>query len=147
MQSGLRNCSGDTSLWLEYFRMELLYAHKLIARRTALGIANAAADGEAAAADAAILSGGLACLVFDEAVKAAPHDAHLRRRFLEVAALVPCNGTAALVEHIAASMRRDFALVRLGGGWLLLHCACARGTDEDTHVLSVPSDLCDDTQC
>lgn len=38
MQRGLRLCKADTQLWVEYFRLELLYAHTLRARRRVLGI-------------------------------------------------------------------------------------------------------------
>lgn len=38
MQRGLRMCKSSQQLWLEYFRMELMYAHKLGARRRLLGI-------------------------------------------------------------------------------------------------------------
>ena len=38
MQRGLRMCRGSQQLWLEYFRMELMYAHKLRARRRILGL-------------------------------------------------------------------------------------------------------------
>ena len=38
MQRGLRMCKTSQQLWLEYFRMELMYAHKLAARRRVLGI-------------------------------------------------------------------------------------------------------------
>jgi hypothetical protein len=31
-------CKGDQRLWVEYFRMELLYVRKLLARRQVLGI-------------------------------------------------------------------------------------------------------------
>ena len=44
MQRGLRMCPGDAGLWAEYFRLELLYAHTLRARRKVLGI-EGAADG------------------------------------------------------------------------------------------------------
>ena len=37
-QRGLRMCKGDAQLWVEYFRLELLYAHTLRARRKVLGI-------------------------------------------------------------------------------------------------------------
>ena len=118
MQSGLRNCPKDVSLWLEYFRMELLYANKLILRRTALGIHNLEAPEvqddaatSSSAADALILAGGLARLVYAQAVKAAPSNAGLRRQFLEVAAAVPCTATPQLMEHIADSMSSDFTTV------------------------------------
>ena len=42
MQRGLRMCKTSQQLWLEYFRMELLYAHKLRTRRRILGIDDAA---------------------------------------------------------------------------------------------------------
>ena len=50
MQQGLRNCKGSRELWLEYFRMELLYCLRLRARRQVLGIDDPA--GERAQADA-----------------------------------------------------------------------------------------------
>lgn len=47
MQRGLRMCKREPSLWLEYFRLELMYVHKLLARRRVLGL-----DGESPAAGA-----------------------------------------------------------------------------------------------
>ncbi len=44
MQRGLRMCKGSQQLWLEYFRMELMFAHKLRTRRRILGL-NAAPGG------------------------------------------------------------------------------------------------------
>lgn len=38
MQRGLRMCKGSRQLWLEYFRMELMYARKLRKRRHILGL-------------------------------------------------------------------------------------------------------------
>ena len=38
MQRGLRMCKGSQQLWLEYFRMELMFAHKLRSRRRILGL-------------------------------------------------------------------------------------------------------------
>lgn len=40
MQRGLRMCPDSPELWAEYFRMELLYAQMLRARREILGIAS-----------------------------------------------------------------------------------------------------------
>ena len=37
MQRGLRMCKTSQQLWLEYFRMELMYAHKLRTRRRIMG--------------------------------------------------------------------------------------------------------------
>lgn len=36
MQTGLRNCGQSADLWLDYFRMELLFARKLLERRKVL---------------------------------------------------------------------------------------------------------------
>ena len=38
MQRGLRACPQAMSLWVDYFRLELLYAAKLAARRRVLGL-------------------------------------------------------------------------------------------------------------
>ena len=38
MQQGLRMCPDHESMWAEYFRLELLYVHKLRARRKVLGL-------------------------------------------------------------------------------------------------------------
>ncbi len=56
MQRGLRMCKGSEQLWAEYFRLELLYVHRLRARRQVLGIhdstdAAQAGDGTQPAAD------------------------------------------------------------------------------------------------
>ena len=40
MQEGLRACKNDPLLWLEYFKMELVHAHKLVTRRKILGISS-----------------------------------------------------------------------------------------------------------
>ena len=98
---------------------ELLYAAKLSARRSALGMdaeprADAPEGDEHAAegAEAAILRGGLAALVAREAAQRLPGDMHLRRRLLQVAAEVPCGGTAAMREAICAEMRGACGAVR-----------------------------------
>lgn len=38
MQQGLRACKEDSQLWLDYLKMELVYAQKLVTRRDILGI-------------------------------------------------------------------------------------------------------------
>lgn len=40
MQQALRACKHDEQLWLEYFRMELLFARKLQLRHKLLGVRN-----------------------------------------------------------------------------------------------------------
>lgn len=52
LQTGLRNCKGSIDLWVDYFKMELLFAKKLLERRKVLGLGSGGeeADGEAAGA-------------------------------------------------------------------------------------------------
>lgn len=87
MQTGIRMCSGDARLWVEYFRMELLYAARLVARREVLfkgavdamsGVDTIDPDGnmQVAQADAdvddatrALLSGGVAKVVYVNAME------------------------------------------------------------------------------
>ena len=38
MQQGLRMCKQDEAMWAEYFRLELLYVHRLRQRRKVLGL-------------------------------------------------------------------------------------------------------------
>ena len=45
MQQGIRMCKGDESIWVEYYRLELLYVAKLLARREVLGLDAAGAWG------------------------------------------------------------------------------------------------------
>lgn len=45
LQTGLRNCGGSAELWLDYFRMELLFAKKLMERRKVLGLGLGAEEG------------------------------------------------------------------------------------------------------
>ncbi|KAL0051659.1 hypothetical protein WJX82_011535 [Trebouxia sp. C0006] len=54
MQRGLRMCKTSQQLWLEYFRMELMYAHKLRTRRRIMG-----ADDSAEAIQAVTQQNGL----------------------------------------------------------------------------------------
>ncbi|KAK9837160.1 hypothetical protein WJX81_007266 [Elliptochloris bilobata] len=121
MQRGLRMCKGDVQLWVEYFRLELLYAHMLRARRKVLGIdaargkeaAEGAEGGEDGAAEAeaaveAVLSGKVAEVVFRNAVAALPRAVAVRRRFLDT--LQPFNfpGVASVAQVIYASLEEDF---------------------------------------
>eukprot|EP00892_Ulva_mutabilis_P011884 jgi/Ulvmu1/9068/UM005_0161.1 len=114
LQSGLRNCPTKGSLWVEYFRMELMYANKVTARRKALGIDGDAEGEEEAeanagqtAADAAIQQGKLAAVVYRSAVKRLPQDAVMRMAMLKAAAEVTCAGSAALQEEIVNTFIED----------------------------------------
>jgi hypothetical protein len=111
MQRGLRMCKESPGLWHEYFRMELLYALRLRARREVLGIAangageavggggsagpgpgpeSAPGEGEgegeggAAGEGSAVLRGAVAGVVFRGAIAAAPESLPFRARFLDI---------------------------------------------------------------
>ncbi|CAG9460746.1 unnamed protein product [Pedinophyceae sp. YPF-701] len=108
MQRGLRNLPRNEDLWVEYFRFELLYAHKLRERRRLLGITDDAdAKGpESQAATDKVLSGGVALIVARNAVAALPTSVALRRRMLDV--LTPFElPTAEVEESIYASLERE----------------------------------------
>jgi U3 small nucleolar RNA-associated protein 6 len=93
MQRGIRMCKDAPSLWHEYFRMELLYAARLVARRQVLGltIENNISDGGAAAtstdqdaAAALVLKGAVAKVVYNSAIDTIKDSLEFRAGFLDV---------------------------------------------------------------
>eukprot|EP00232_Nephroselmis_pyriformis_P022377 CAMPEP_0182871328 /NCGR_PEP_ID=MMETSP0034_2-20130328/11054_1 /TAXON_ID=156128 /ORGANISM="Nephroselmis pyriformis, Strain CCMP717" /LENGTH=338 /DNA_ID=CAMNT_0025003873 /DNA_START=81 /DNA_END=1094 /DNA_ORIENTATION=- len=92
MQRGLRMCKGSERLWLEYFRMELLYAHKLETRRKILdltmdtiGAGGAGTDDTpASTASAAVRSGAVACVVVSKAAEGIQGKPAFLARFLDI---------------------------------------------------------------
>lgn len=115
MQQGIRMCKGDESIWVEYYRLELLYVAKLRARREVLGLD--AADEEvpidasepSAAAVKAVLSGAVAHVVYKNAVGAIPNSLSFRVRFLHVLRQFRFEGVEKLREQVLASVGSDFA--------------------------------------
>lgn len=84
MQRGLRMCKNDPLLWLEYFRMELLYAGRLFARRKVLGLEENAMDN----ATRSLLSGAVAKVVYTNATQVMEKDAAVWVKFLNILAPV-----------------------------------------------------------
>lgn len=91
MQRGIRMCKDAPSLWHEYFRMELLYAARLVARRQVLGLtidkdtvigATMTSDQDAAAA--LVLKGAVAKVVYNSAIDTIRDSLEFRAGFLEV---------------------------------------------------------------
>jgi hypothetical protein len=84
LSRGLRSCPGSSSLWHEYFRLELVYALRLKERRDVLGLAGgtpgsddegeggvtAAVVEELEPAKALLLAGGVARVVHKQAMAA-----------------------------------------------------------------------------
>lgn len=117
MQRGLRMCKEAPAMWHEYFRMELLYAARLVARRQVLGLAldngNAAegedgAEGDASAAAAALLKGAVARVVYNSAVDTVSDSLEFRAGFLEVLESVELPGKEELESHILNDIATAF---------------------------------------
>ncbi|KAI8101795.1 hypothetical protein M9434_006861 [Picochlorum sp. BPE23] len=105
MQRGLRMCKNDPCLWAEYFRMELLYAARLGARRQVLGLGDASLD----EATKSLLSGAIAKIVYANAIESRPDDSAMRVKFLDVLAPVPIMNKSGLEEYITANILENFA--------------------------------------
>ena len=123
MQRGLRMCKEAPSMWHEYFRMELLYAARLVARRQVLGLtihdgegddannddATATAAGDASAlAVAAVLQGAVAKVVYTSAVDIISDSIQFRTKFLEVLAAVALPGSSELESYILNDIMTAF---------------------------------------
>ncbi|KAG2448877.1 hypothetical protein HYH02_006226 [Chlamydomonas schloesseri] len=114
MQQGLRICKADEEMWLQYYSLELLYALKLRVRRKVLGLDDLAADasGEAgapsAAAVRAVMEGGVACIVFKNAVAALPARLGFRARFLDLLRRFEYGFVTGLLDQVYDSIQKDF---------------------------------------
>ncbi|DBA99850.1 hypothetical protein WJX77_002505 [Trebouxia sp. C0004] len=129
MQRGLRMCKTSQQLWLEYFRMELMYAHKLRTRRRVLGIDDSAVATQAVtqqndledqlnsaekddqaghAAIQVVLSGAVATVVYKSAIQAIPHSLDFRYSFLKLLSQFKFEGIAAIQQAVLDSIHTDF---------------------------------------
>ena len=107
MQTGIRMCKNDPALWMEYFRMELLYAARLGARRHVLGLSESAID----PATELLLSGGIAKVVYNNAIDAVPDDAEFRVGLLNVLCPLPIMNKVQLEDYIVNDIREQLKLV------------------------------------
>lgn len=132
MQQGLRMCPKSELLWLEYFRMELIFAEKVKARRIVLGI-NApektpaiTESGEAEEEQDILESGGdvqvastkIAQVIYRKAVSEIPNSVELRRKFLEILESIDATKLLALEGEIYAGLREDFVTDEDSWAWL-----------------------------
>ncbi|KAL3138255.1 hypothetical protein ABBQ32_006073 [Trebouxia sp. C0010 RCD-2024] len=132
MQRGLRMCKGSRQLWLEYFRMELMYAHKLRKRRHILGLdalpgvtaapqadLDSLSDAQAATEEQteaqsgedainAVLTGAIAKVVYKTGIEAVPDSIDFRQSFLEILSQFKFEGIESLQQSILDSIQRDF---------------------------------------
>lgn len=79
LQRGLRINPDASKMWLEYFRMELLYVEKIALRRTVLGLMD-----EPNASMKQILQGAIPKAVFSEAMSKRPDDVEFAIAFYEL---------------------------------------------------------------
>ncbi|XP_076072744.1 U3 small nucleolar RNA-associated protein 6 homolog [Mytilus galloprovincialis] len=103
LQQGIRYLTNSQQLWLEYFRMELLYAEKLRQRRSVLGIDEEEAD---KVADT-VLEGFVAEVVYKKAIEAIPDNVDFVLSFLPICQLF--DFTTKLQEDIFSSLRREYS--------------------------------------
>lgn len=102
LQQGIRSNPNSPKLWLEYFRMELLYVDKLIKRREMLGL-----DIEEEEPSGEVMKYKLPIIVFEHAVKSQPNDVEFRLKFLDISILF--EKTENLELYIYKSVEKDFS--------------------------------------
>lgn len=131
MQRGLRMCKDSPALWHEYFRMELLYAARLGARREILlgtdplDSTDHAAQKHATEEDAAtlaVLKGSVAKVVYTNAIAAvADSSIEFRKGFLDVLESISLPGKDELEHYILDEIRKDF---ENSAGYVGLRASC-----------------------
>ncbi|KAK6169354.1 hypothetical protein SNE40_020425 [Patella caerulea] len=83
LQRGLRFNPDSKKLWLEYYRMELLYTDKMQKRKKILGVEDPEMEGK----KDAVLTGQVAEVVYKQAKEAFPDDAELILGFIQICEL------------------------------------------------------------
>eukprot|EP00890_Picochlorum_soloecismus_P003580 jgi/Picsp_1/4222/NSC_01731-R1_protein len=105
MQKGIRMCKNEKVLWVEYFRMELLYAARLAARRSVLGLDENSLD----EATKTLLSGEVAKVVYSNAVSVVENDPLFRMKMLEVLEGIPVLDKRSLELFIVNDINESFS--------------------------------------
>ena len=141
MQQGLRACPKSETLWLEYFRMELIFAEKIKARRLVLGISapetpaiseagelddddisKSGTDGDEGKGKATVshftASCKIALVIYRKAISEIPDSLRFRQRFLEILENIDVEKLMALEGEINAGLRERF--VTDGDSWAWL---------------------------
>jgi len=104
MQKGIRMCKNERVLWVEYFRMELLYAARLAARRSVLGLDESSLD----EATKTLLSGEVAKVVYSNGVSVVEDDPVFRMKMLEVLEGIPVLDKRSLELFIVNDVKESF---------------------------------------
>lgn len=141
MQQGIRSCPKSEILWHEYFRMELIFAEKVKARRLVLGLASqekpaiieagevhengvsnsetdVAATEEKPRVSHHTASCKIAQVIYRNAIAEIPDNLQFRQRFLEILETIDVEKLEALEGEIYAGMRKDFVTDENSWAWL-----------------------------
>jgi len=137
MQQGLRTCPRSEILWLEYFRMELIFAEKVKARRLVLGISTPETPAITEAGEDDFSKSGtdgveegkvqvshqtasikIAQVIYRKAITEIPDNVRFRQRFLEILESIDLEKLMALEGEIYAGLREDFVTDEETWAWL-----------------------------
>ncbi|KAL5473165.1 hypothetical protein EMCRGX_G027613 [Ephydatia muelleri] len=105
LQQGIRANPESKHLWMELFRMELLYVEKMKKRRDLLGLEDPVDEKTGNMSDD-FLAYKTASVVYRQAVKAIPADIDFRLQFLPICQLF--EGTEQRQQEIYDNVREDF---------------------------------------
>eukprot|EP00501_MAST-03F_sp_TOSAG23-6_P001361 GSMAST32.ASY1.ANO1.1413.1 assembled CDS len=112
LQRGLRINEESEQLWLEYFRLELLYVHKMATRRATLGLDAGSADirvmeDGSEPLNASFYRGVVPQVVYKNACRSLPNKLKLRKQFLDICDTVP-ECPKELKQAIISSISLEF---------------------------------------
>ncbi|KAG0595028.1 hypothetical protein M758_UG132500 [Ceratodon purpureus] len=142
MQQGLRACPKSETLWLEYFRMELIFAEKVKARRLVLGISTpetpaiteagedgddgdmskSETDGDEVKGKATVSHFAASCkiaqVIYRKSISEIPDNLRFRQRFLEILESIDVEKLMVLEGEIYAGIRERFVTDEDSWAWL-----------------------------
>lgn len=143
MQQGIRACPKSETLWLEYFRMELIFAEKVKARRLVLGISapetpliteagevddddipksGTDEDEEKEKGKPTVSHFTASCkiaqVIYRKAISEIPDSLRFRQRFLEILESIDVEKLMALEGEIYAGLREHFVTDENSWAWL-----------------------------
>jgi len=113
LQRGLRINKKSQKLWLEYFRMELLYLQRTVMRREVLGIEDneeekKEEEDEAAHALKQVLEGAIPKAVFRQAMNEIPNDVAFAMQFYDLCQELPVRASESISSDVEQYCRNQF---------------------------------------
>jgi len=106
MQKALRLNQESKTLWLEYFRLELLHVDKIKKRKDVLSLSTESDEIESGALSELFLANKTASIAYSNAIKAFPDDITFREEFLSIYRLFP--DTDENQNEIYEGLMKDF---------------------------------------